>query len=101
VLIVGAIAIHESLYAYRMHGKNKHSDGRMLGGSSQTSRKNWGPISQRVLGLILDIMASRREQLVGSIGEMRYEQSIKTLRFAMRHSTRPQWVLRLLSSVGL
>lgn len=101
VMIVGGIAIHESLYAYRMHGKNKHSDGRMLGGSSQTSRKNWGPISQRVLGLILDVMASRREQLVGSIGEMRYEQSIKTLHFAMRQATRPPWLVRLLSRVGL
>jgi glycosyltransferase involved in cell wall biosynthesis len=101
ILIVGAIAVHESLYAYRMHGKNKHSDGRLLGGSSQTSRKNWGPISQRVRELIMSVMLERREVLSGAIGDIRYEQAINTLNFAMRQARRPAWLQRLLSRVGL
>jgi len=100
VLIVGAIAIHESLYSYRMHGKNKHSDGLMLGGSSQTSRKNWGPISQQVLNVILAVMLERRSQLAGAIGEVRYEQALRTLRFALNRGDRPAWLQRLLALIG-
>ena len=99
VLIVGGIAIHESLYAYRMHGKNKHSDGLMLGGASQTSRKNWGPISRGVLDLILSVMLERHEALTAAIGTMRYDQAVRTVRFAMRQSRQAPWVGRLLSMV--
>jgi hypothetical protein len=97
VLIVGGIAIHESLYSYRMHGKNKHSDGLMLGGASQTSRKNWGPISRQVLDLILAVMLDRRDALTAAIGTMRYDQAVKTVHFAMRRSRQSPWVGRLLS----
>lgn len=100
VLIVGGIAVHEALYAYRMHGKNKHSDGKMLGGSSQTSRKNWGPISQRVFDLILTVMEQRRDKLTGAIGDLRYDQAVRVLRFAMRRNNRPAWLQRLLSPMG-
>lgn len=99
ILIVGGIAVHEALYSYRMHGKNKHSDGLMLGGASQTSRKNWGPISQQVLGLILKVMLERRDALTTAIGSMRYDQAVKTVHFAMRQSQRPQWLERLLAFV--
>lgn len=102
ILIVGGIAVHDALYAYRMHGKNKHSDGLMLGGASQTSRKNWGPISQRVLDLILSIMIERREMLTAAIGAMRYGQAVKTVHFAIRRSRqRPPWIGRLRAVVGL
>ncbi|MBS0520605.1 MAG: glycosyltransferase [Proteobacteria bacterium] len=97
VLIVGGIAIHEALYAYRMHGKNKHSDGVMLGGASQTSRKNWAPITQQVFGLILDVLNKRRETLIESIGSMRHQQAVNTVHFAMRQSRRAPWLQRLLA----
>ncbi|SJZ42156.1 Glycosyl transferase family 2 [Enhydrobacter aerosaccus] len=97
ILIVGCIAVHEALYAYRMHGKNKHSDGLMLGGASQTSRKNWAPISESVFNLILNVMLERRDALTGAIGTMRYEQAVKTLHFAMSQSRRPPWLARLLA----
>jgi glycosyltransferase involved in cell wall biosynthesis len=100
VLIVGGIAVHEALYAYRMHGKNKHSDGMMLGGSSQTSRKDWEPISQRVLDLILTVMDQKREKLVRAIGAVRYDQAVRTLHFAMQRNKRPAWLQRLFSSMG-
>jgi len=99
ILIIGGIAVHEALYAYRMHGKNKHSDGIMLGGATQTSRKNWGPISQRVLGLISSVMLERRETLIEAIGGLRYEQAVKTVHFAMRQSRRPPWLERLIAFV--
>jgi hypothetical protein len=102
ILIVGGIAVHDALYAYRMHGKNKHSDGLMLGGASQTSRKNWGPISRRVLDLILSIMLERREILTAAIGAMRYDQAVKTIHFAIRKSRqKPPWIGRLRAMVGL
>ena len=63
-LLVGAIAIHDALYCYRMHGKNKHSDGLVLGGTSQTSRKNFGPISRRVMELILTVMLERKSEII-------------------------------------
>jgi glycosyltransferase involved in cell wall biosynthesis len=97
VLIVGGIAIHEALYSYRMHGKNKHSDGLMLGGASQTSRKNWGPISRQVLDLILGVMLERRDALTAAIGTVRYDQAVKTVHFAMRRSRRSPLVGRLVS----
>lgn len=97
VLIIGGIAIHDALYAYRMHGKNKHSDGMMLGGASQTSRKNWAPITERVFGLILNVLQERRETLIESIGRMRYDQAVNTIRFAMRQSRRAPWLRRLLA----
>jgi glycosyltransferase involved in cell wall biosynthesis len=97
VLIVGGIAVHEALYSYRMHGKNKHSDGLVLGGASQTSRKNWGPISQRVMALILNVMDQRRAELMAAIGGTRYEQSVKTLHFAMRRTQEGLWMRRLRS----
>ena len=59
-LLVGGIAIHEALYCYRMHGKNKHSDGLVLGGTAQTSRKKFGPISLGVMELILTVMLERK-----------------------------------------
>ncbi len=101
ILIVGGIAVHEALYAYRMHGKNKHSDGRMLGGASQTSRKNWARISERVLALILGILLERRETLTASIGSMRYDQAVKTVRYAIRKSQQQPWIGRLMAMIGL
>jgi glycosyltransferase involved in cell wall biosynthesis len=101
VLIIGGIAVHEALYAYRMHGKNKHSDGLMLGGASQTSRKDWGGISERVFDLILKVMLERRETLTAAIGGMRYDQAVNTIRFAIRRSRRKPWIGQLMAMVGL
>lgn len=101
ILIVGGIAVHEALYAYRMHGKNKHSDGLMLGGASQTSRKSWEPISQRVLRLVLDVLLQRRETLTAAIGSARYEHAVKTVRYAIRKSQQQPWVGRLMGMIGL
>jgi glycosyltransferase involved in cell wall biosynthesis len=100
VLIVGGIAIHEALYSYRMHGRNKHSDGLMLGGATQTSRKNWAPISQRVFDLILNVLQERRGTLIEAIGSMRYEQAVRTVHFAIRQSRRAPWVRRLLAMLN-
>lgn len=100
ILIIGGIAVHEALYAYRKHGKNKHSDGFMLGGASNTSRKNWALISQRVLDLILNVMLERRETLTMAVGGMRYHQAVKTVHYALRRSRQKPWVTRLMSMVG-
>ncbi len=42
VLMFGAIAIHEALYSYRMHGKNKHSNAEVLGGDFSNFQQRLG-----------------------------------------------------------
>ncbi len=45
-LLTGSVAIHDALYAYRMHGANKHSNAAVMGGTYNSSTKDWGPIRE-------------------------------------------------------
>jgi glycosyltransferase involved in cell wall biosynthesis len=98
-LLVGAIAIHDALYCYRMHGKNKHSDGLVLGGTSQTSRKNFGPISRRVMELILTVMLERKGEIIELLDFNRYDQAVRALRQAISHEGPPSLRRRMLASM--
>lgn len=79
VLVAGGVALHEALYAYRMHGLNLHSDGAVLGGPFQTSRKPWGPIRDRILILILSVLQKNETEFVDAIGASRYEHVCELL----------------------
>lgn len=79
VLLAGGVALHEALYAYRMHGQNLHSDGAVLGGPFQTSRKPWEPIRDRLLILILSVLRQNEVQFVEAIGASRYEHVCELL----------------------
>lgn len=80
MLISGGIAIHEALYAYRMHGKNSHSGGRVVGGTFETSGKDWKAISRRILAMVLSEMEARRETLSAAVGEGHFNHALEQLR---------------------
>lgn len=80
MLVAGGIAIEEPLYAYRMHGMNSHSNGKVVGGTFETSSKDWRAISQRILTLILSEMEARRTPLTAAVGEEHFIRSLMHLR---------------------
>ena len=76
VLVAGGIAIHESLYAYRMHGKNNHSTGSVVGSTFATSRNDWKTINRDVLQLIHKEMLARQDELCAAIGTGHFSHSL-------------------------
>lgn len=70
-LLTGAIAIHQALYAYRMHGANKHSDAGVPGGAYNSSSREWGPIRANLLGMIQSVLRDRGEPLRRAFGAER------------------------------
>jgi glycosyltransferase involved in cell wall biosynthesis len=100
MLAAGGIAIEEPLYAYRMHGMNSHSNGKVVGGTFETSSKDWKAISQRILTLILAEMEARRNPLTAAVGEEHFMRSLMHLRAGIPEvarllDRRPQGQVRL------
>jgi glycosyltransferase involved in cell wall biosynthesis len=100
MLIAGGIAIEEPLYAYRMHGMNSHSHGKVVGGTFETSSRDWKAISQRILTLILTEMETRRSPLMAAVGEEHFLRSLTHLRAGIPEAARlldrrPQGQVRL------
>jgi hypothetical protein len=85
-LLTGTIAIPKALYAYRMHRKNKHSDGLVYGGAYNSSRKPWEPIRDEVFRQVLSILESKAESLQGAFGPHRHQVAISQMRSAVRAS---------------
>lgn len=83
-LLTGAIAIHEALYAYRMHGCNKHSDGSVLGGTYNSSTTQWQPKRDCILQTIHMVLQSDALAIRAAFGEYRYEQAQTLIRSALR-----------------
>jgi glycosyltransferase involved in cell wall biosynthesis len=83
MLVAGGIAIEEPLYAYRMHGMNSHSNGKAVGGTFETSSKNWKSISQRILRLILAELEVRRTPITGAIGEEHFNRALMHLKIGI------------------
>jgi glycosyltransferase involved in cell wall biosynthesis len=74
-LLTGAIAIHDALYGYRMHGLNKHSNAAVLGGAYNSSTRPWGPIRTSALQLIQSVMLSEAEKIRQAFGDQRYGEA--------------------------
>lgn len=70
-LLTGSIAIHEPLYAYRMHGANKHSNAAVPGGAYNSSLRKWGIIRDEMLALIQSALRARRDAIDLTFGEER------------------------------
>lgn len=83
-LLTGAIAIPQPLYAYRMHGKNKHSNASVLGGSYNSSKKPWEPIRDSVLKRVLGVLQYDSEPIRIAFGDYRCEQAMILIRAALR-----------------
>lgn len=74
-LLTGAIAIHQPLYAYRMHGANKHSNATVLGGTYNSSTREWGPIRDYVLLLVQEVLAREAPAIRAAFGVQRHAEA--------------------------
>lgn len=83
-LLTGTIAIPKALYAYRMHRKNKHSDGLVYGGAYNSSRKPWEPIRDEVFRQVLSVLEQKGDSLRGAFGAHRHQAALSQIRSAVR-----------------
>ena len=88
MLVAGGIAIEEPLYAYRMHGMNSHSNGKAVGGTFETSSKDWKSISQRILKSILAELEVRRTPLTVAVGEEHFNRALMHLKAGIPKAAR-------------
>jgi glycosyltransferase involved in cell wall biosynthesis len=88
MLISGGIAIEEALYAYRMHGTNSHSNGKVVGGTFETSSKEWKSVAQRILMLVLAEMEARRIPIIAAVGDEHFNRSLTKLKAGLPEASR-------------
>jgi len=82
-LLTGSIAIHDALYGYRMHGSNKHSNATVMGGTYNSSTKDWGPISTHILQLVQRILDQEASSIRASFGDWRHAHSQALMKRAL------------------
>lgn len=102
-LLTGSIAIHDALYGYRMHGSNKHSNATVMGGSYNSSTKDWEPISNHILQLVLRILDEQAPSIRAAFGDWRHANSkalVKRALDARSTGTRGAWI-RFLDSLSM
>ncbi len=75
-LLTGVIAIHEALYAYRMHGENKHSNATVLGGRYNSSTRPWETVLANTLRLIRGVLESEAEAFRTAFGAGRHDEAM-------------------------
>lgn len=94
-LLTGSIAIHDALYGYRMHGANKHSNAAVMGGSYNSSTKDWGPISNHILGLVHRTLDEQAPAIRAAFGDWRHAHSkalVKRALEARSSSSKGAWI---------
>jgi glycosyltransferase involved in cell wall biosynthesis len=74
-LLTGSVAIHDALYGYRMHGANKHSNAAVMGGTYNSSTKDWGAISSHILQLVQRILDEEAASIRAAFGDWRHANS--------------------------
>lgn len=84
LLMTGAMAIDQTLYAYRMHGQNKHSDGAVPGGAYNSGSRPWQPIARGILRQILAVLDDDPERFARVFGRPRVDLARRSLRAALR-----------------
>jgi glycosyltransferase involved in cell wall biosynthesis len=87
-LLTGTVAIYDALYAYRMHGKNIHSNGQLFGGPYNSSKSDWRPIRNDILRLIQEIMQSEAQSIRQAFGDYQYGVAKRLLDNALDPPTR-------------
>jgi glycosyltransferase involved in cell wall biosynthesis len=98
-LLTGVIAIHDVLYAYRMHGQNKHSNGIVFGGTYNSSSTAWTPKRDSVLRLIDTVLHEDAETLRSAFSDFHYFRAEAALQKALR-AERSMEFRRLLAAIG-
>ena len=74
-LLTGAVAIHQALYGYRMHGNNLHSNATVLGGTYNSSMREWGPIRRYVLRMIQAVLRREADAIRSAFGAQRHAEA--------------------------
>ncbi len=101
-LLTGSIAIHRALYAYRMHGANKHSNAVVPGGAYNSSTRQWHPIRDTMLALIQSTLSARRDAIDVTFGQERRTIAEAALAAAVEPANTPStsngWMRAVLSS---
>jgi len=82
-LLTGSVAIHDALYAYRMHGSNKHSNATVMGGTYNSSTKDWGPIRNHILRLVERMLDEEATSIRAAFGDWRHANSKALVRRAL------------------
>ncbi|HQS18323.1 glycosyltransferase [Reyranella sp.] len=101
-LLTGSIAIHDALYGYRMHGSNKHSNATVMGGTYNSSTKDWGPISTHILQLVQRVLDQEASSIRASFGDWRHAHSQALMKRALdarSTGSRGTWI-RFLDSLA-
>jgi glycosyltransferase involved in cell wall biosynthesis len=75
LLLTGVVAIHAPLYAYRMHGRNKHSNATVPGGPYNSSMREWEPIRNETLKTIQTVLRREAALLRLTFGNNRHDQA--------------------------
>ncbi|MBV8191170.1 MAG: glycosyltransferase [Alphaproteobacteria bacterium] len=85
-LLSGVIALHEPLYAYRMHGRNKHSDLAVMGGPYNTSTRPWQQVCEEVLHLVHETLDTHADRIRRAFGPDRHAEALKSIAQAVAKS---------------
>ena len=102
-LLTGSVALHDALYAYRMHGSNKHSNATVMGGTYNSSTKDWAPIRDHILRLVLRILDEEAPSIRAAFGDWRHANSkalVKRALDAGSTSGKGAWI-RFLDSLSI
>ena len=82
-VLTGVIAVHDALYAYRMHGKNLHSTGQVFGGTYNSSAADWRPIRDDILRLIQETLHDQAGPIRQAFGDCQYMLAEAALKNAL------------------
>jgi glycosyltransferase involved in cell wall biosynthesis len=74
-LLTGAIAIHQPLYGYRMHGSNRHSNAAVLGGTYNSSMSEWAPIRSYILQMVQLVLRRDADSIRTAFGDQRHAEA--------------------------
>jgi glycosyltransferase involved in cell wall biosynthesis len=85
-MVAGSLLIDESLYSYRLHGRNGAADNPVLGGRLHLSARNWGDTYARMLDRMLQAMVFGRDRFVTALGEKQYMRMSLRMRAARANS---------------
>jgi glycosyltransferase involved in cell wall biosynthesis len=95
-MVAGSLLIDDSLYSYRLHGRNGAADNPVLGGRLHLSARNWGDTYARMLDRMLQAMVSGRKRFVTALGEKQYRRMSLRMR-AARANPLIAWIFVLRS----
>lgn len=82
-VLTGVIAVHDALYAYRMHGRNLHSTGQVFGGTYNSSAADWRPIRDDILGLIQETLHGQAGPIRQAFGDRQHTLADAALKEAL------------------